>query len=684
MDIHDVEIRVARDARSGFPCVGEPGSSAWIGFFPILKVQVEQCIWENAFGQTDDGHVGLIERLELSRPFPQYPESVNGLKRSPLTAVHRDNAASIIGTHLSAWSPRDVINGGAAFPTGDSEWGKVGAWLNGRFPKYGDWERARAFFERFKTRDLARGVRTSGIVWSELVETLLARFIDHLVSDSDSGLPFMGLGVYELLGGSTAFEKLAQREARKVARPIIAGESRAWPVLDAPNAKRWRALYQPHLPVVGARLWFDDGALHRSADGAERQTFRPGVVRLHAPRPAGTTAEESRGRGRLKAYSTARATMTNRCPICYDRIDANVFRQGAAIWCYQERVLLENGDAGVERKHRDREPPEGIALVSAEAINNAHYRPVAINDPARVRSITLSGWSQAGKGTWLLSLAGLLRYPLRSPRLKTAFPSKWNVSYEDCSMADFTDQDRAANPLRQLEALFADGTAPIRTAANVEAMRCPFLFQRSRTLLPPKRVIFIFNDIAGETIAHPHKLTAGKHVAHLGSTTDVIFLIAADELDNGAFFLARFANALSVVRFEETAVNLGQVNLILAISQIDKLKHGTADDRRLLRLLLKQPYELDVDPTDDGTKQYFSAMEGVHYDLEEWIHRNMPMLYNTANQFASVRYCGFSSFGFGLEVRGQGATREALLPFGPQPVRVADPLFWLLRDNQIV
>src|SRR6185295_14951798 len=110
--------------------------------------------------------------------------------------------------------------------------------------------------------------------------------------------------------------------------------------------------------------------------------------------------------------------------------------------------------------------------------------------------------------------------------------------------------------------------------------------------------------------------------------------------------LNQFANALGVVKTAKGAVVPKELNLILAISQIDKLKHGNADSRNVLDILLQPPYILLGEQDESAIKHYFSTMQTVHYDLESWFQANVPDLVKAAERFASVRYCGFSSFGF--------------------------------------
>jgi hypothetical protein len=59
-------------------------------------------------------------------------------------------------------------------------------------------------------------------------------------------------------------------------------------------------------------------------------------------------------------------------------------------------------------------------------------------------------------------------------------------------------------------------------------------------------------------------------------------------------------------------------------------------------------------------------------------------MFNLVRMFGSVRFCGVSSFGFEPMRAPQASDFEFTLPFRPEPVRAADPLFWLLKENGLM
>ena len=640
-------IHVARDSRTGFPVLRQGEGTRWVGLMPVTKVQVEQWVADGGMVQYQPFQLtDLMERLEMTCDYSPFPPTVQNLRRVRLASCTRENVVSVLATYLSVWAPDDDTRlNGLAFPTRNSEWGRAISWLHGTTPSTKDWKLTFDAYRRLKTKDLVEAALSQRIGWNSDVERLLQRLLD-LFTDDETGLPFMDSGIYELTSDTVRLERLTVDPPETLHRPLVGGESRVWPTLDSTGARSWRPLLQSAMPAVGVRLWFSDAHVADANDNANPRCFEATPVQPAGPKAAaGWMTNSARGRGQLNNYCQARITMANRCPVCYNALDKDSFKNWPVIWCYSER---EVGNDKPVRKHNDA-PPTAGAIIARQAISQ-DYLLVARNNPGEVRSVTLSGAAKAGKGMFLLSLTGLMTLPLgRAPFLK-AFPDILEFNRTDCSMSHPTTTADHLNVLRQMEDMWVDGLVPIRTPSIREALRYPMLFELSREnlfgLKTRKRLILIMNDIAGEIVNNPVELPANEWFRHIGATTDVIFLVPADRLGPGSQDLGLFANGLGAVQFESQAVNRKQINLILAISQIDKLKHS--GDGKLLNIFFRAPHVMPFQPQAAEAESYCAGVREIHYDLERWLGHHCSDLVRAAERFASVRYCGFSSVGFDL------------------------------------
>ena len=99
--------------------------------------------------------------------------------------------------------------------------------------------------------------------------------------------------------------------------------------------------------------------------------------------------------------------------------------------------------------------------------------------------------------------------------------------------------------------------------------------------------------------------------------------------------------------------------------------------------MLPTPYRYP-ESSKEGLQKYLDQMYDVHVALREWVHQNKPQMLVAEQEFASVRYCGLSSFGFAPMVESEEADFDQSIPFPPQPVRAIDPLLWLLHGNGLL
>jgi hypothetical protein len=310
--------------------------------------------------------------------------------------------------------------------------------------------------------------------------------------------------------------------------------------------------------------------------------------------------------------------------------------------------------------------------------------------PGKIRSVTLSGFTKAGKSTWLLSLIGTALYPPGNSRLTNLFPDEWSFHKELLSMENpVTDLLTKA-----LENMWIFGDVPQRNQQYMEAIHSPVLFATNRPgplYGQEKSAVLIFNDIAGEVIRDPQALANDRYYPHVRATKDVIFIHPANFIENAENLLVQFIKGLTSVERNNRRLDPKTINLVFGLSKIDRLKYPVGKDkelsqrnRELFDIFMRNQHQLSFTRKPDELQSYLEGMKRVHFELMEWIKEKYRDLYTATAQFGSVRFCGFSSFGFELVHKGKTTQVEACLPFDPRPVRVIDPLLWLLQDNGVI
>ena len=716
-----MKVEIGLEPRTGYPVVRVAATAAFVGVFPVLKPQLDA--WIQSAEPPPLRHLDRRGRDDLQTrvAWPlrgkEYAEARDRSALDRPLAAHRAPVASpgCIGTNLTVWAPGDVLVHVDRFPTPESEMGRLHAWFRADVPSCEEWARAQAAFERMSTRSLlgavlAARVPVTGSPWPETVRDLMERLREQ-VPATDRGLPFMRVGVYEL----TREAADCRMDTRVERRPRVAGQCAVWPALppSAADRHRWLTMLQPALPMVGARLWWASPAGARGASEpageprAERLavTDIAAVPDLAAPWTAPRARRRSRsgwtmlglgagagqsdrtdgarntGGGRtgtwtghgLTAFRTRYTTMTRRCPICYGTVPKPAFYK-SRVWCDPAAELLERhvtaagGGEGGRRREVIPQPYHALAQAA----------------PSRVRSVTVAGESATGKGVFLLVLSAILHHA----------HTGWAFGglVEPCILQDERVADLNVNLQRQLDQLLVSGDLPVRTPEHARALRSPWLFSRpKRGWRGPhgaaeRRIAVIFNDIAGEILGDAHRSATNEYFTpHLACTTDVVYVVPAHELAGAARRLGRFRNTLGAVEHVEDvrtrqAVDLTQVNLILAINQIDRLRHNADPPlEELLRISLREPYAL---AEGDGwsAPAYLSAMQEVHHDLVDWLSEHEPGLLAEARHFGSLRVCGLSATGSAVITRKDEDTVERGLAFSPAPVRVIDPLLWILHE----
>lgn len=690
-------MELAQDRRTHFPCLRLDGEEMFVSLFPVTKLQVEQWIIDGGLAtETPEKASNLIDQLEVKEVTLGYPDEVRLMRRVPISDLNADNLSSLIATNLSVWCSADeVLRRNGEFPTPNSLWGRFIDWIGGTIPSKEVWEYTQDQLSTFQTKNLLERLRESGQRWQPSVEKLLTVF-ENCIDRQKAGLPLMQDGLYELLSDTRNLPYLHSNPGHGDGRsdmttfPCIIGNSSIWPVLEASGRSEPRALLHPMLPVVAVRLWFNpnDVVNVRQING-----ILP-VICSAEDKPQLVTAN-ARPRQNVRVHH--RNTMQYICPICYMRVDPAVFLANGALWCWEEAVdagsLPEQGNLSaqtmasqkLERKHANRQPATDPRIRNLEVVHE-EYRAVAKSTPNLIKSVTVGGFTKSGKTTWMLGLTGMIYYPHEQPIFGSAFPQDW-VNRILCKTTDLREE---AGIRRLMEDMWVMGYLPPRTSTP-EALRYPMKFSLTPGFRPwnllrwgkTRQQVCILNDIAGEDLNDPIGLArkAERPYKNLGATTDLIFLVPAHNIELGSVWLNQFANGLQAINFNSAAVQPSEINLILAISQIDRLLCPSSRNDELLDIFLRQPYTWPTQQNKRALHEYIQTMQSIDSDLERWVATHAMGLRQEVGRFRSVRYCGFSSFGFQPLPERNISGVDSRLPFEPQPVRAVDPLLWLLLDS---
>jgi len=696
-----MRIQIAKDQTTGFPCIRLENNGYedhFISVFPVTKIQVEEWIWKEAphFFNEHIHTTAMINNMSLNNNKGAYPKKICLLKRSPVSQIEQNNILSIIATNLSLWEPdneneehdeADDIH----FPTDSSEWGNVIKWLNGYPPDSEQWRKAQISYNQFKTRDLIKEILKANLNWSDSVKNLVLKYLE-LISDEERGLPFINKGLYELISDTKEFHRL--KTNTKFSRPFIANNNDLWPILGDQSNSPWRVVLIEKVPVVTIRLWFNENNIIEQVDNENIQEahINPSET-IEEIKPPLNTPKNIKNNKRNQYIVPHIQTMDHLCPYCYKPIPEIIFEKNP-IWCCLKKVEKRskdgiNDESGINtstyevREHLNKKPSdtEHELIIKSTAIHK-EYLEIARKDPTRIKSITLGGVPKVGKTTWIQSLMGILFYPYDKSYLKRAFPAEKKLLIRPCTMVSLENN----NELNDSEGMWIDGILPLRTKEFDELLRSPVLLETGRqSFLSSKneKLVLIFNDIPGEIIGDPDRIIDYQHVH---ATTDVIFVQPADNIATVRPYFNNFFNGLGLTRDIQSLKGTKSLNLIFAISKIDIIKYSSDDSKKsLFEILTRKPFILPENEEDKSFSQYINNMIQVHHNLEDWMKINNPQFYEHAmSEFGSVRFCGFSSFGFEpMKVMGKNA--ESILPFEPQPIRAADPLLWILiNDGRLI
>jgi hypothetical protein len=670
-----MKIEIARDARTGFPCLRCAGGSDFTALLPVTKLQAEEWIWREGLADVD-AVAPLVERLGVHRAGDRFPAAVHKLERLPIGRLDSQTVLSVLASNLSLWTaPEETWTPRGTFPTPASEWGHLLRWLGGRVPRYDEWLRTQDSFAQVRTEDLLHQVLKLRYAWPPAVERLLWK-VRELVPRGARGLPFMGRGLYELIADTEQLERLTGG-LRKEVRPQVAGDSPVWPSLDTELSKGWRPLRRSVLPVVTVRPWYSELAvMPPAATGFDALELATQELESRSPLPAGRRT--ALRRKRLKPYVRSGDQMRQRCPQCHEIVDKATFHS-TTFDCVETRVEEEQPDgsrvAAKKRAHKYQASSQGGVTISKA------YLDIARAHPERIHTIALAGYTCAGKTTFLLSFGGLMDYPDGDSVIFNAFPQSWSFSKRALAIHDLRGGgsiDRRA----ATEAMWLDGVLPTRTEDHGKAARDQVLFSSKPVWLRPRReVVAILDDMAGEAISKP-KMVTNENYPHFASIADVIYIVPTDNMSYA--IMEEFGKRLEQAQAEGVAIDLKKINLVFVISKIDQLKYGSPAERDLFERILPRPYRLPQDGDSAELKAYLAEMEEVHYAIENWLRENKPEFFHFFDRFGSVRCCGLSAFGFQPTKEPEATEFEFSLAFRPEPVRVVDPVFWLLKDNGLI
>ena len=680
-------LEIGLDRKTSFPCVRTEGGQ-WVHLLPITKLQVEQWIYEGGLESfSPELANNTILRLEYSRPGQKDPECLKTIRRTPVNRLGPRQIRSVIATNLTMWSKEDEIVGEktAIFPTKQSEWGRFSGWLNGSFPEETVALEWRERFGSVSSKELLRKVL------GKVPPGRLPRAVDRLLrvvaeglEPSDRGLPFSRNGVWELTKRAVRKKRLSGGGVGvTLSHPLAVGDTDFWPYFQ--NGGQSRELLQRYIPMAGARLVLSD--VEELGEKVEVEPCDPADASAnHCARDDQAPAENAEGM--VAKPVKGPITMANRCPLCYELVERGVWRSDANIFCASAKVKnKDEEDAVTKRIHTvheaSRQNGPNLRVVSEQRINN-DYRKVAKQRPALVRPVTLSGYSQQGKSCFLLSMMGNLLYPDGDNAFERMFPEKLGLIQFLTAMTAINNEDRL-NIYRHLEEMWVDGNLPLPN--NIEkALSSPVYF-RSNGSWPRKsrELLLIFNDIAGEAMGP--NLGLEPEFPHVACSRDVIYLVDARELNNSYSQFLQATQGLNAAVFEGKIIDLKKVNLIFCCSKIDALQSGSADDKGLLSICTEGPCQMPSNRDPGEFEAYIDGMKKVSENIRAHLRkRRRNLVTHAENSFASVRYCGFSSFGY-RPLSNEYSTvpdSHGCLPSMPRPIRVVDPLLWILLDQGMI
>lgn len=346
------------------------------------------------------------------------------------------------------------------------------------------------------------------------------------------------------------------------------------------------------------------------------------------------------------------------CPYCFGRTTRRKLHMHCPEKCGREGVTFPPAKACPHGS----EPMRSRFCPNSECANQLEY------DYTRVkgRTVALIGATAAGKSTYIGVLIDQLRHAVGEPfGMALEFVGdKSRKRYED----DF------AAPLRA-------GSVPVMTRTVRTVLPAPLLFMLKTprpSLLRADRIraaMMTFFDTAGEDV------NQGKDIArlarYLDSAEGVILLVDPLQIagvspagDAGMREQVKVVTMLAALLREQRGLAPSKrirTPLAIALSKTDAISGALSENSPVRR------HHTHQGTYDDSDGRH------VHDEVRAWLHHWYGVEFDNvvANNFANYRY-------FGVSALGTPPDGQVLAATGVHPLRVEDPLFWLLAQFKIL
>jgi hypothetical protein len=546
-----MQVDVALDSRTRFPCVRLDGMRDFVSVLPVTKLQVEEWTWRLP-ARDPEAVAPLLERLSLATDRERFPDAVGRLSRVPVTRLAAETALSVVASNLTHWTTSEETHGSrVTFPTASSEWGRVLSWLSGRVPQGAEWRRTQRDFEDVYTADLLHAIIKIDNVWPRSVRALLWRICELTAPDA-RGLPFMRDGLYELIGEAEQIQRLIEVQ-RFEGRPQAAGDCPVWPSLATETG--WHPIRGGVLPVVTVRPWFSELGVNYPGERRAPVSINLSEVASSVanPRPlqaaGGRIAERPRA---LTPYVKSLDRMRLRCPYCHESVPAELFAL-PSFTCTDEIIEVEEQDGSKVAKRTGKHTH--VAGQRGGRVVPRAYLDVVRQHAERVRTVAFAGFTEAGKTTLLLSIGGQMDYPDQFSVIFSAFPPDFAFTKRSLGLFSLRGDDRV-DRLGPTERMWIDGILPPRNSTLTRAALDPVLFRTTSSSWwgrTSNEVILIFHDMAGEAIADP-AMVDNTNFPHFASIVDAIYVVPAKNLNLAV--LPQFVTRLELARQDGVNIDL--------------------------------------------------------------------------------------------------------------------------------
>ena len=345
------------------------------------------------------------------------------------------------------------------------------------------------------------------------------------------------------------------------------------------------------------------------------------------------------------------------CPYCFEQVDSRLLDRN--VYCTyngQSKTFFHTWNPG--------EVPGKPLLISPQYFHSTSER--------NVRVVTFTGAASQGKTVYIQTLSSILQKRDRGS-YTDAFPKE---KYEVYCTPLHTESDLSNHPFfTPYDRLWKKGIVPLGTNPKERPPSLIVKFHLKKTQAGifsrlvgtyNRDVVVIFNDIAGEPAQRADTwLVRGDLVPHCKRTTDT-FLIADASIpeDKLSDFLGKLLSA-----YTAAGNRTRNQNLVLILTKIDLLP----PDHRIRQICLSQPFLFE----NGNFEKYHKAVIDVNGKLEAHFRKKFVNAYNLMkDSFQKLFFTGTSSIGAAPIMYN----KEMRVSFDIQPVRVIDPLLWVLSE----